>query len=57
LVEPGNPKQISDAIIRLLSNPSEAESLGKNARNRVAANYTLENTGEEYISLIETLVQ
>jgi glycosyltransferase involved in cell wall biosynthesis len=57
LVEPGNPKQISDAITRLLSNPSEAESLGKNARNRVAANYTLENTGEEYISLIETLVQ
>jgi glycosyltransferase involved in cell wall biosynthesis len=35
LVEPFNPRQFSEKILRLLENPAEAQEMGKKARQTV----------------------
>jgi glycosyltransferase involved in cell wall biosynthesis len=51
LVEPGDPVQLSDALIRLLQNPAERKRLGTNARQQAVANHSW----EKYIQQLEDI--
>jgi len=57
LVEPGNPKQISDAVNRLLKDKDLAKKFGKNGRKRVEEKfswtYIAKLTKDLYSSLIK----
>jgi glycosyltransferase involved in cell wall biosynthesis len=57
LISPEKPDEISGAIVQLLSHPKIAKELGKNARNRIRTQYSLEKTADAYIALIERLCQ
>jgi len=57
LIEPADPREISEAITHVLSRPDEARMLGVRARNRVEAHYDLAATARAYVALIEELCQ
>jgi glycosyltransferase involved in cell wall biosynthesis len=46
-VNPFNPVMIADAINRLIHNPEEAESFGKNGRNLVRSRFNWELESEK----------
>ena len=53
LVEPGNPQAMREAMLYLLAHPEEARRMGKNARERIEAHFTLENYVEKMAQFIE----
>ena len=53
LVEPGNPQAMKEAMLYLLAHPEEARRMGKNARERIEAHFTLENYVEKMAQFIE----
>jgi glycosyltransferase involved in cell wall biosynthesis len=57
LVPPNNIDQLTDAIIRLASNPIEIIRLGDLARRRVVNHYSLDVVGMQYLNLYERLVK
>jgi len=56
LVEPSNPRQLAEAIIRLLSQPEELIRMGKAARRWVEENFALERLVNETEKLYEELI-
>ncbi|MEY2832327.1 MAG: hypothetical protein RLZZ574_1585 [Cyanobacteriota bacterium] len=49
LVEPGNPQELADAAVKLISNPEQAREMGKAGRKKVRQHYT-------WAKIVESLV-
>ena len=56
LVEPGNAQAMREAICYLVSRPEEARRMGKNARARIEAQFTLENYVEKMVQLLQNSI-
>lgn len=56
LVEPENPKEMADAILKVASNEKMREEMGKNAMIRVE-NFSLENMVREYRKTYEVFIR
>jgi glycosyltransferase involved in cell wall biosynthesis len=54
-VEPGNVKQLKDAITFLLNNPIEAYKMGQNGRRAVLQKYNWSTQHEVYINIFKEL--
>ena len=52
LVDPLSDSEVAEAIIRLLKNPEEARRLGDNGRRRVESEFTWNQSGEKFLSVI-----
>jgi glycosyltransferase involved in cell wall biosynthesis len=48
LVPVQNPKALADAILYILNNPEQAKEMGKQGKNRVAKNFSLERMVNDY---------
>jgi glycosyltransferase involved in cell wall biosynthesis len=57
LVDPMNPGEIAAAITRLLSNPDEAETMGKNGRKAVLEKYNWAVEEQKLYSFYERILQ
>jgi glycosyltransferase involved in cell wall biosynthesis len=51
LFEPGNWKELSDILVRLLKNPGERERLGKNARSQAVERHSW----DQYVARVEAV--
>ena len=56
LVPPGDSQQLAQAILRLLDNPQEAQTMGRAAKARVEANFSAHKQAEEHLVLYERLL-
>ena len=54
LVEPGDDKALSDAIIRLLSDPEEACHMGENGRRRIEREFTWAQSAEKLRAIVHS---
>jgi len=52
-IEPGNPKQLLDAVKKLSQNPDLCRSLGKNGLEFVIKNHDRKNLASEFLDLLE----
>lgn len=52
LVAESNPKELSEAIVKLLSDPKQLEMMGDNARKKVQNEFTWEKGTEQLISYL-----
>ncbi len=57
LVEKQNPKQIADAIIRLINNPRLREEMGRAGRERVEKYYTIDQNINMMIKVFKNTLQ
>ncbi len=57
LVKPGHPRELSDAITKLLMDSSLRNKLGMSAIKRVEKNFTLEKTNLKFRDLYQRLIQ
>jgi len=58
IVEPRDPKSVSDALCRLLENESERQVMGRSARKRVLTNHSTEQMVRETEQvLLETIIE
>jgi glycosyltransferase involved in cell wall biosynthesis len=57
LVDPSSPETISDALVRLLSNPELAKGLGHEGRARVVRDFTWARAGERVHAILEDVVR
>jgi len=55
-VEPENATDLAEAVIRLLSNASLRQSLGHNGRQHVVEEFSRQQTAEEYLIVLKTLL-
>jgi len=55
LVPPGNPQALADALITLLDDPVRAVAMGKAAKSRVEANFTVQTMVAQYEVLLRSL--
>ena len=51
LVPPGDPKALADAIIYLLDNEKERRKLGKNGRELVEKNHSIDKMAKKYLDI------
>jgi len=56
LVQPGDPEELAQGILRLLKDQELGETLGKKARETVEKNYTWEANARCVLKLIERLI-
>lgn len=56
LVPAKDPKALSGALLRLLSDPQEARTMGHRGRNRVEEFFTLDRMAQETVAVYEGLV-
>ncbi len=56
LVPPHNPRQMAEAIFRILNEPSLGEKLGKAARNTVEERYSWQVVSKKYLAHYERLI-
>src|SRR5271165_791087 len=57
LVKPGSVDQISEAILRLHSDPALARAIGANARQHIEDHFTWERAGASLVKLYEELIR
>lgn len=57
LVSPGNPGELAEAILWLLTNPDRAKEMGKRGREKVEANYSLDLVVEKYLNLYRQIYE
>ena len=53
LVQPDDDRALAEALIRLLSNPEEAQRMGENGRRRVEKEFTWTHSAERLLTLVE----
>jgi glycosyltransferase involved in cell wall biosynthesis len=56
LVDPGNPKQIAEAVNRLLKDENLRRKLGKNGRERVEKYFSWERIAQQTKALYEEVL-
>ncbi len=54
-VEPENPVDLANAVMRLAANPGMRESLGRNGRRYVLQHFSYERIAKTYVGLLEGL--
>jgi glycosyltransferase involved in cell wall biosynthesis len=57
LVPPRDSDALALAIIKMLENPEWTSQLGKNARERIVAHFSLEKMADRYLGVYEALVK
>jgi len=57
LVDPSNPREIADAITRLLNNQSEAKEMGENGKKAAFNIYNWESEAKKLLNLYTSLIQ
>lgn len=57
LVDPEDPSQIADALVRLLKDPEFASALGENARRRVEHQFTWASVAAELSGLLHSIAE
>ncbi len=57
LVNPDDVKGLSDAMLYLIRNNTERETLGENCRIYISKNYSMDSITEKYIALYKNLIQ
>lgn len=57
LVPPGDSSALALAIIKLLEKPEWTAQLGRNARERIVANFSLEKMVDKYIDVYEGMLE
>lgn len=57
LVPPGDSSALAAAIIKMLENPEWTRELGKNARERIVNNFSIEKMADNYMNVYTTLVR
>jgi len=57
IVEPKNPSQLAEAILKILKNPDLAKEMSQKARERVEKFYTYEAVAEKLISIFKKLIK
>jgi glycosyltransferase involved in cell wall biosynthesis len=56
LFEPGNARQLTDALLRLYANGTERQEYGQRAREQTKATYSMDSVTEKYVDLYRRLV-
>ena len=57
LVPPDDPQALQKSLRELLSDPDQLEKMGAASRHRVAAAYTWEATADQYLALLENVLE
>lgn len=57
LVDPENPREVAEAIVHLLSNPSVARQMGESGRVRVAREFSYERFSNGVTELVTAMVR
>ena len=57
LVPPEDPQALQKSLRELLSNPEQLQKMGATSRQRVMAAYTWEATTDQYLSLLENILE
>ncbi|RMD49381.1 MAG: glycosyltransferase family 1 protein [Ignavibacteria bacterium] len=57
LVEPGNAKELSRAILDLLNNPEKRSKIGENARKHILTNFSWKRNAEKVVQVYEQIVK
>jgi glycosyltransferase involved in cell wall biosynthesis len=57
LVAPENPQALQKSLRELLSDPEQLKKMGAASRQRVAASYTWEATADQYLALLENILE
>ncbi len=52
-IEPENPRQLADAVLKLFNDPGVAARMGRNGRRRVIAAYNRETLAGIYLSILD----
>jgi len=55
LVEPGHVAQLSDAIERLIAHPAQRQAWGRQARERIAQDFSLQRMAQRYHAMYDRL--
>jgi glycosyltransferase involved in cell wall biosynthesis len=55
-IQPGNPAQLAEAVMRLAANPALRESLGRNGRQHVFQHFSRRQTATAYLHILEDLL-
>jgi colanic acid biosynthesis glycosyl transferase WcaI len=56
-IEPENPEQLVEAVIRLANDGALREELGKNGRSYILQNFSREQTASAYIEILRDVMQ
>ncbi len=56
LTDPRNPQSLSEAILAIFENPSLAQSLGKEARERVIESYSIDAVATSHLHFFEQVI-
>ena len=57
LVRPGNPQDIANALVKLLTDKKLSEQIGRNAQTYIRNNFSLETACRKYESVYEELIR
>jgi sucrose-phosphate synthase len=57
LVDPADPEDIADGLLRLLESPDTRDTFARRGRQRVLDRYTWDRTAEGYLAAIEGIVE
>ncbi len=52
-IEPENPRQLADAVLKLFNDPGLAARMGRNGRRRVIAAYNRETLAGSYLGILD----
>ena len=56
LVEPENPKELAEAVCKLLENPDEARRIGENARAQMLESASMEKVAQAHIKIYRRIL-
>ncbi len=56
MIEKGNPEELSNAIISLLSDEKERNSIGRNAKSLVQKKFNIQDSAKKYLELYKTIL-
>jgi glycosyltransferase involved in cell wall biosynthesis len=57
LVPPNNPQALATELKHLITNPTQRQNLGENARHSVKTNFTRNKLAKEYFNIFDQLCQ
>jgi len=56
-IEPENPRQLAEAVIRLADEPELARNLGRNGRERLAAKFDYNRLADDYLQILSVVLR
>jgi glycosyltransferase involved in cell wall biosynthesis len=55
-IQPGNPAELAEAVMRLAAEPALRESLGRNGRQHVLQHFSRRHTASAYLDILQDLL-